>query len=402
MVALADLVSHPRNYRAHPPGQVDALRASLRANGVYRNVVASSDRVLLAGHGVVEAAKAEGLTEVPVVLLPFAHTDPRAERVLVADNELQRGAEDDETALAGLLADLQRTTGLEGTGWDDGALDTLIAGLQAEEFGKTQLEDAGPPEPLPDAITQTGDVWLMGEHRLVCGDCTDGAVWEAVMQGRNGSLLWTDPPYGIAMAPASVARDLPALANDNLGDEDFMAFLVGSIGQAFEHCAAGSEAYVCCDWRKYDVFKKAMDEVGWPVKNLIVWNKRTRAQNLNRFAFVHEFICYSGDMGPPTLDTNVWECDREYSDEHLTPKPVALVGKAMGYSSSQGDIVADPFMGSGTTLIAAEQLGRVCYGIELEPRYVDVAVRRWQNATGRTATLEATGEAFPIPPQEAG
>lgn len=137
---ISELTANPKNYRAHPSAQVDALRASLRANGVYRNVVASSDKVLLAGHGVVEAAKAEGLTELPVVILPFAHTDPRAERVLVADNELQRGAEDDETALAALLADLQRTTGLEGTGWDDGALDTLIAGLQAEEFGKTPLD----------------------------------------------------------------------------------------------------------------------------------------------------------------------------------------------------------------------------------------------------------------------
>lgn len=198
-VAITSLSPHPRNYRAHPAEQLSHLEASLAEYGWARNVVVSSDNVILAGHGIVEAARRRGETEVPVHRLALPSTDPKAEKFLVLENEVSRLAEDDETQLAALLADIQRTDGLDGTGWDDSGLDALIGELAKQDRANAPLEDPGPEKPPVDPVTKLGDVWLMGEHRLVCGDCTDGAVWEAATRGGG---LW----YAFVLTHHSASR----------------------------------------------------------------------------------------------------------------------------------------------------------------------------------------------------
>jgi len=252
---------------------------------------------------------------------------------------------------------------------------------------KDVVEDFGPDidekaDEVPEidgtpAITRPGDLYQLGRHRLMCGDCTKADDIARLMQGNKAEIMFTDPPYGIDIAPVCADRKLTKLKNDNLRGNDFIIFLNEFLSLARN--VVDGEAFVCCDWRNYPEVKAQMDVSGFPVSCLIVWNKETRAQNLNRFAFVHEFICYSGPMGPPTLDVNVWTIHREYSDKHLTPKPIELVLRAI--KTTNGSIF-DPFLGSGTTIIAAEQLNRTCYGMEIEPKYCDVIIKRYADYVG--------------------
>lgn len=389
------LKAHPDNYNRHPEDQLQVLDATIAQFGVYSPIIVSADGYILCHEGVTTAALRTAQAQVPIRRMDFAHDTPEARALMVGDNETRRKALPDADQLSQLLISLQADDMLQVTGHDAESLTLLYeqVAAQAPLTGFVPEEDPGPGEPPAEPVTRLGDVWCMGEHRIICGDCREAHLWEALLGKRKVRLVWTDPPYGIDMAPASVARDLPKLDNDNLGGAEFEAFLLDSLAMAASRLD-GTEAYVCCDWRKYDVFKTALAKVGWPVKCLIVWNKETRAQNLNRFAFVHEFICYAGPMGPPTLDTNVWNCSREYSDEHLTPKPVELVAKAIGYSSKRGETVADPFLGSGTILIACDQLGRKCVGIELSPGYCDVICQRYTRMFNKPATLEATNQTF--------
>ena len=168
---------------------------------------------------------------------------------------------------------------------------------------------------------------------------------------------------------------MPSLDNDKLNPDAFAVFLSGFLQNARK--VVSGDGFVCCDWRRYAEFQSAMKADGWPISNLIVWNKETRAQNLNRFAFVHEFIAYSGPMDGPTLDVNVWTIPREYSDVHLTPKPTGLVERAV---KTTGGNVYDPFMGSGTTMVAAQNLNRRCLGLEISPAYVAVCLERMSQA----------------------
>jgi DNA modification methylase len=407
-VAIDSLTAHPRNYRGHPDAQVAEIGKSLEKFGQYKPVVVSSDGVILAGHGVWTAQKAQGAKDVAVVRMDFPSTDPRAEKLMVADNELSRMAVDDDRALAALLADVQRTEGLSGTGWDDGGLDALIGEIAKQNRANAPLEDPGPEEPPVDPVTRLGDVWLMGEHRLVCGDCTDAAVVAGLFGDKRGRMVWTDPPYGVNYGNhnhPSWGNHAP-IANDALDDDGMAALWVS----ATTNLAAfvDGDMYVAAPpgplLRLMDV---ALETPEWERHQWLVWVKNSLVLGRSNYHYRHEQIWYGWRRGGKSS----WEADRTHdsvfevdrpsrSEEHPTMKPVELVAQMVANSSKPGDIVADPFLGSGTTLIAAEQLNRVCYGIEIEPRYVDVAVRRWCNATGRVATLEATGESFPMPAPE--
>lgn len=407
-VPITSLSPHPRNYRAHPDQQLEHLQASLQEFGWARNVVISSDNVILAGHGIVEAARRRGETEVPVHRLNLPSTDPKAEKFMVLENEVSRLAEDDETQLAALLADVQRTDGLEGTGWDDGALDALIGELAKQDRAKAPLEDHGPEEPPIDPVTKLGDVWLMGEHRLVCGDCTDVAVVAGLFGDKRGRMIWTDPPYGVNYGNhnhPSWGNHAP-IANDSL-DENGMADLWINATTNLAAVVSGDMYVAAPAGPLLRIMDVALETTGWERHQWLVWVKNSLVLGRSNYHYRHEQIWYGWKRGGKSS----WEADRTHdsvfevdrpskSDEHPTMKPVELVAQMVANSSRPGDIVADPFLGSGTTLIACEQLGRVCYGIEIEPRYVDVAVRRWCKATGRTATLESTGEPFPMPAPE--
>jgi len=396
-LAIADLKPHPRNYQRHPEAQRDELVKSIRRHGAYKNAVVSADGYILAGHGILAAARADGWKEWPCEVRPYNHDHPDALNLIVTDNEVgnpanELGPDPDRELLAALLKDVEASTGLAGTGYDEKALAALLS--ETSGNGQEPLEDPGPQEPPKEPVTRPGDLWLVGPHRIMCCDCRDESALAKLFGEERARMVWTDPPYGISMAPVSHGRKMAALENDDLDGDGLREFLVNGLSLAKTH--VDGDAFVCCDWRNFHVFREAMCLVGWPVKCVIVWNKETRAQNLNRFAFVHEFICYSGPMGPPTADTNVWTVGREYSDDHLTPKPPELIRRSLRPCSAPGEIVFDPFVGSGSTAIAAAQEGRVCFCCDVEARYVDVTVQRLSAATSQRAILESTGQPFPL------
>jgi DNA modification methylase len=256
----------------------------------------------------------------------------------------------------------------------------------------------------------------MGEHRLVCGDCTKAETVAALFGDRQARMVWTDPPYGVSYADKNEFlnsldwgnRIQEPIANDHMTDEATEALARDALTLMAQHGLPGAACYVACPaGTPLPHFIAAVAASGFTYHHSLVWVKQQFVLGRCDYHYRHEVILYGWkpDAGhyfvdDHTLDS-VFEVDKPHrSEDHPTMKPVALVAQMIANSSKPGDVVADPFLGSGTTLVAAEQLGRVCYGIEIEPRYVDVAVRRWQNATQRRATLESTGEPFPTKPGE--
>ena len=405
MLPLADLRPWEQNYRHHPAEQLDRIRESLRRNGQRKAVVVQASTMrIIAGHGVAEAMRLEGYTEARCDV--WDCSDEQAAAYLVDDNELSRHAVDDEAALAALLLELQDTQ-YAPVSFNEAEIEELLT--QAATPGPFP-EAAEPEEPPVDPVTKPGDVWLCGKHRVVCWDCTDAAVWDAVTQGRKARMVWTDPPYGVNHAggtkdPRSEQyRSGDTLENDNLSEADTETLCRDALAQAFANTEPGAAAYVACPaGTLLPHFIAAFNASGFGFRHSLAWVKQQFVFGRCDYHYRHETILYGWkpDGAHYFVDdhtkTSVFEVDKPHrSEEHPTMKPVELVAEMVANSSKPGDIVADPFLGSGTTLMAAEQLGRVCYGIEIEPRYVDVAVRRWMKTTGNVATLEATGEAFPV------
>ena len=383
MRKTSSLTPYEKNPRVNDAA-VDAVAHSIKEFGFRQPIVVTEAGEIICGHTRWKAALKLGLEKVPVHVVTDL-TPAKIKALRIADNKTASLSDWDFELLPIELAELKEMdVELELLGFSSKELEEMLGPPGGE--GLTDPDEV--PEPPAEPVTKPGELWVLGDHRLLCGDATKAEDVERLMAGKKAALVFTDPPYGIAMAPTSPKRRLPGLTNDALPESDFEPFLRAALGLASDQTSGAM--FVCCDWRKYHVFRVVLEEAGRPIKNVIVWNKQTRAQNLNRFAFIHEVILYSGDMGPPTADVNVWECGREYSDEHLTPKPVDLLVRAIKPTTKGREIVLDPFLGSGSTLIAAESLNRRCYGLEIEPRYCDVIVRRWEEFTGRKATREAS------------
>jgi DNA modification methylase len=289
--------------------------------------------------------------------------------------------------LADLIRELDGEIDLDLTGFDEPSL----AELMGESAPDGDEVDAEPQIDKADELqkkwnTALGQVWELGDHRLLCGDSTNKEDVKRLMGGDEADCGFSDPPYGISYKSGTWSdkrkSTLKELKNDNLQSESHHDFL-----QAFyrrQREVTTGDIYICCEWKSYPVFHKALTELD-KLTNVIVWDKRFQTQALNTFAFTHEFVMFFGNNGGPYKDTNVWQCDREFSDFHATPKPVKLVAKALDYSGAK--TVTDFFLGSGTTLMACENLGRKCRAIEIDPGYVAVALERWSEATGKTPKL---------------
>lgn len=418
-VPITSLSPHSRNYRSHPEAQLAHLQASLQEFGWARNVVISSDNVILAGHGIVEAARRRGETEVPVHRLNLPSTDPKAEKFMVLENEVSRLAEDDETQLAALLADVQSTEGLDGTGWDDRALDALIGELAKQDRENAPLEDPGPEEPPVDPVTKLGDVWCMGEHRLVCGDAISEAAWEAIGGEAAGRVAFWSPPYALGKSiklsgnkARSQAGDAYVSGQDSA--DGWRELIDGMVAHAARFCEVSVVNVQPLAGNKRDLLRWMADNSG-RLCDIVTWDKQAAqppaAQGV--MASRYEWLVVLGaEQATRSIPLSSWrgtlqsvyvgppQRNNEYADIHGATFPTHLPAFVLGELCDLSASVVDCCMGTGTTLIAAEQLGRVCYGIEIEPRYVDVSVRRWCKATGRTATLESTGEPFPMPAPE--
>ena len=392
------LVPYARNARTHSDSQVAQIAASIAEFGFTNPILAGSDGVIVAGHGRLAAAQKLGIATVPVVVLD--HLTPTQRRALViADNRIAENAGWDEAMLQVELADLQGDDfDLSLTGFDADALADLLAGEETTSDGQTD-EDS-----VPDAdtsITRPGDVWICGNHRVICGDSTDASTYDALMAGEIADMVFTDPPYNVDYANTAKDKmrgtDRPIL-NDNLG-AGFHDFLLAALTPTLAHCRGG--IYVAMSSSELDVLQSAFRTAGGKWSTFIIWAKHTFTLGHADYQRQFEPILY----GWPSDGTrhwcgardqgDVWNIKKPHkNDLHPTMKPVELVERAVRNSSRPGDIVLDSFGGSGTTMIASEKSDRKARLIELDPKYVDVIVRRWQDYAGAQATRQSDGVAF--------
>ena len=393
---LARLIPHARNARTHSEAQVAQIAGSIAEFGFVNPVLVGADGVIVAGHGRVMAARKLGLTEAPVIVL--AHLTPTQRRALmIADNQIASQAGWNDEMLAAELAALKdEDFDLDLLGFDDTDLDRLLAGVIEEGEDPDEA-----PEPPTDPISRPGDIWICGEHRVLCGDATVLSDVEALLGGELADMTFCDPPYNVNYANS--AKDKMrgknrAILNDALG-ESFGAFLYDASVNILT--VTKGAVYICMSSSELDTLQKAFREAGGKWSTFVIWAKNTFTLGRADYQRQYEPILYGWKEGADHYwcgardQGDVWLIDKPHkNDLHPTMKPVALVERAIRNSSKSRDIVLDPFGGSGTTMIAAERAGRRARLIELDPKYVDVIVQRWQDLTGGSATLDGDGKGF--------
>ena len=377
---IEDLVPYAANARTHSEDQVSQIAASIKEFGFNNPVLIDVDNGIIAGHGRVMAAMKLGLDLVPTVTLDHL-SDAERRAYILADNRLALSAGWDEEILASELKRLDDEIDLSLLGFDDDELARLLD-LQSDE-GLTDEDDV--PELPETPQTVEGDVWLLGRHRLMCGDSTSIDAVEKLMNGQKADMVFTDPPYNIDYQGVSDKKD--KIKNDNMSQIDFADFL----NQSIMSCET---MYVCCSWQYAHIFKATMEDIGRKPKAMIVWNKVNPAQHLDKYYKQHEIIFYHGEFGgQKTLRGDVWEIKRQRNTVHPTMKPIELIDIAMTDQPTKR-IVYDGFGGSGSTLISCQKNRKDCHMMELDPKYCDVIIKRWQDYTGEQATHEATGKTF--------
>jgi DNA modification methylase len=394
--SIERLVPHVRNARTHSEDQIAQIAGSIAEFGFVNPVLVGDDGVIVAGHGRVLAARKLGLAEAPVIVL--SHLTPTQRRALmIADNRIAENAGWDDEMLAAELAALRdEDVDLGMLGFDEGELDRLLDGTV--EDGE-DADDA--PEPPTDPVSRPGDLWICGQHRVLCGDATVLSDVEVLLGRELADLCFTDPPYNVNYANGSdkkrSSKKRPIL-NDALGEE-FHQLLYDAFVNILS--VTKGAVYVCMSSSELDTLQKAFRAADGHWSTFVIWAKNTFTLGRSDYQRQYEPILYGWKNGADHYwcgardQGDVWFIDKPAkNDLHPTMKPVELVERAIRNSSKSRDIVLDPFGGSGTTLIAAERAGRRARLVELDPKYVDVIVARWQDLTGSSATHAATGQAF--------
>ena len=414
---IGELIPYTGNARTHSDKQIAQIAASIRQFGFTNPVLIDEDGSIVAGHGRVAAAKQLGIAEVPTIVL--GHLTPAERRAyVIADNRLAELAGWDREILKiefQALAEMDLDFDLEITGFETAELDLLLDDSAGEDAADP-ADEMPEPEPGP-AVTQPGDVWVLGKHRLICGDARDPATYAALMGADRARAVFTDPPYNVKIdghvcGSGAVKHREFAMASGEMDADTFTAFLEDSLGAMAAVSLDGAIHYTCMDWRHMAELQMAGDKVYSELKNLVVWAKTNGGMG-TFYRSRHELI-YVWKVGtaPHTntfglgehgrYRTNVWDYpgvnsfggNQKDLALHPTVKPVALVADAIKDVTRRGEIVLDGFGGSGTTLIAAERTGRVARLVELDPIYCDVICRRYAALTGVEPVLEATGESF--------
>jgi DNA modification methylase len=421
-VPIEQLHLDPRNPRVHKPKQIRSIAESIKQFGFIAPVVTDGQGRIIAGHGRVLAAQKLGWTEVPAIRIEHL-SEPQIRAYQIADNKLNENAGWNDQLLGEIflelsILDLEFSTDI--TGFSVGEIDLLIEGIGLDDKAKPDAADRLPPSLPGPAVTEPGDLWLLGRHRLLCGDALDPHAYQTLMQGALADMVFTDPPYNVAIQGhasglgASTHREF-AVAAGEMTPAAYGKFLKDSMHLLADHSRDGSLHYIFSDWRQIGVLLAAAADVYTEHHNICVWEKNNAGMG-SFYRSRHEFVSVHKkgraahrnniELGRHGRNrTNVWNYPAvnsfsRTSDEgnilawHPTPKPVALVADAMLDASARGDLVLDGFLGSGTTLIAAERVGRRCHGLELDPGYVDTIIRRWEVHTGDTARHSATGQTF--------
>lgn len=413
-LAITSLKPSPRNARTHSKAQIEQIAASIEEFGFTNPVLIDEAKTILAGHGRVEAAKLLGLKEVPVVRIEHMSAEQKRAYV-IADNQLALNAGWDEALLAMEFEALNELEfDISVIGFEMGEVDRIIS-----NFTEIEHDDADniPSIADGDPVTQIGDVWLIGPHRLICGDATDPVTFDQLLAGAKAQMVFTDPPYNVPIAGhvsglGKKTHKEFAMASGEMSQTEFEAFLHTVFSELARVSDDGAIHYVCMDWRHMREVLAAGDQVYTELKNLCVWAKSKGGMG-SLYRSQHElvFVFKSGagrhinnvSLGKHDRNrTNVWSyaganafgATRDADLEmHPTVKPLDLVKDAILDCSDRGGIILDAFAGSGTTLLAAARAGRVGYGIEIDPAYCDVILKRFV-AVGFEPVLESTGQPF--------
>ena len=382
-VDIDKLVPYARNARTHSKEQILQLRASLREFGFVNPVIVDKDLTIIAGHGRVLAAKEEGITEVPCVFAEHL-TEAQKRAYIIADNRLAMNAGWDAEMLSVELSELQGVDfDISLLGFDDAELNKLLSGIEDVKDDDFDVE----AELAKPAITKPGDLWLLGQHRLVCGDSTKPETFELLMDGKQANLTVTDPPYNV-----NYEGSAGKIKNDNMADEKFYQFLLDAFTLTEKAMAKDASIYVFHSDTEGLNFRRAFNDAGFYQSGTCIWKKQSLVLGRSPYQWQHEPVLFgwkkSGKHAwySDRKQSTIWEFDKpKKNTDHPTMKPVPLVTYPILNSSMTGCIVLDPFGGSGSTLIACEQTDRVCYTIELDEKFCDVIVKRYIEHTDSEA-----------------
>ncbi|MBB4260175.1 DNA methyltransferase [Bradyrhizobium sp. CIR3A] len=399
--------------RRHPKGQIKKLTASLQEFGFVVPVIADRDCRIVAGAALVRAAHQLGLEEVPAVQLSDL-TDAQLRSLRLALNRLTEDSNwDDQTLRLELveLSQLDPELDLQITGFAMGQIDCLLATPDGDE-------DELPPLVALPQVTQLGDLWNLGEHRIVCADATDDETYQRLLQGELANMVFADPPYNVPIGGhvsgrGKVTHPEFAMASGELSAAEFETFLTKALAHLAAFTLPGSLHFLCMDWRGMGSLLAAAEPIYSELINLCIWNKANAGMG-SLYRSKHELVFVFKNGHAPHINNirlgkhgrsraNVWDYASQNTwanstksklSLHPTVKPVALIADAIRDCSNEHDIILDPFGGAGTTVIAAERTRRRARLSEIDPSYVDITIRRWQHVTGRSAIHAATGATF--------
>ena len=411
-VAVGDLVLDPSNARKHDGKNLKAIAGSLSEFGQRKPIVVTDENVVVAGNGTLEAARSLGWDVIDVVRVPKDWSADQVKAFALADNRTAELAEWDEKVLASQLIELQ-DAGMNISDFGFDTEDTSILEIETTEDDAPEISDV--------AISSLGDVWKLGNHILVCGDSTDANVLKIALDGNLADCVMTDPPYNVAVVGGT--EDKLTILNDDMSDEEFDKFLLSFYEAAFINTKPGAPIYVFHSDSAGEAFRKHFVKSGWLLKQCLIWAKDSFVLSRHDYNWQHEPILYGWKPGAahswygPFTNTTLIELSKQdffkwsqaelldfvinifdssslvrdkkpkRNDLHPTMKPISLISKLLKNSVKKNDLVLDPFGGSGSTLIACEQLGLRAALVELDPKYVDVIVKRWEMLTGLKAEL---------------
>lgn len=400
-VKVADLMAYDKNARQHSEQQILQVMNSITEFGFTNPVLIDENNVLIAGHGRTIAADRLGLTEVPAIRLKGL-TEEKRKALRIADNQIALNSTWDYDLLAREIQDLQLADyNVDILGFSDEEMDAILNSLderqEDEAGGLTDADEI--PEPPEEPVTKRGDIWVMGKHRLLCGDSTSIDDVDKLMAGGKADLLLTDPPYNVSYEGKT--KDKLTIANDSMGDGDFRQFLRDVYSSADAAMKPGAVFYIWhADSEGYN-FRGAAHDIGWHIRQCLIWNKNTLVLGRQDYHWKHEPCLYGWKdgaahyWGNDRSQTTVIDCKKpQRNGEHPTMKPVELFEYQIKNSCPKNGVVLDLFGGSGTTLIAAILNNVTSRLMELDPKYCDVIVKRWQEYTGQDAVLETTGDTY--------
>ena len=426
---VASLRPDPKNARVHTDKQVQQIASSIKVFGFNVPVLVDANSQVIAGHGRLRACELLGIAQVPVIRLE--HMSEQQRRAFtIADNRLTENADWDDRLLGEqlkILSEVELDFTLETTGFEMGEIDLLIENLAPATKDEIDRADHQ-PELSVIQVSRPGDLWKLGKHRVFCGDALCPKSYELLMDGHKANVIFTDPPYNVPISGhisgnGKVRHREVVMASGEEGDAELVAFLTNALNLLAQHSVNGSLHYIGMDWRYMREVLAAGTAAYSELKNLCVWTKDNAemgsfypSQYELVFVFQNGSNAYCNDVQLGRFGrsrSNVWRYPGANSlsrstDEgdllavHTTIKPVALVADAIMDCSARGDLVLDPFLGSGTTVIAAERVGRICNGMELDPGYVDTVIRRWQKFTNLEAIHQVTGRTFAQHEKEVG